>query len=81
MSEDQAREEDEVGVGEVVMEFPVQCLAHQPQGLLKVVCNEKQVGSGRWHTLAIGLGPWRSRFVCCFISLWTSFQCIFVSAK
>jgi hypothetical protein len=44
VSEDQAREEDEVGVGEVVMVFPVQGLAHQPQGLLKVVCNEKQVG-------------------------------------
>ncbi len=44
VSEDQAREEDEVGVWEVVMVFPVQCLAHQSQGLLKVVCNEKQVG-------------------------------------
>jgi hypothetical protein len=36
------------------MVFSVQCLAHQPQGLLNVICNEKQVGSGRWHTLAIG---------------------------
>ncbi len=35
VSEDEAREEDEVGVREVVMEFPVQCLAHQPQGLFK----------------------------------------------
>ncbi len=24
---------------------------------LKVVCNKQQVGSGRWHTSAIGLGP------------------------
>jgi hypothetical protein len=54
VSEDEAREEDEVGVWEVVMVFSVQCLAHQPQGLLNVICNEKQVGSGRWHTLAIG---------------------------
>ncbi len=55
VSEDQAREEDEVGVGEVVMVFSVQGLAHQPQGLLKVVCNEKLVWSGRWHTLYIAI--------------------------
>jgi hypothetical protein len=31
---------------------------------LKVVCNENQGGSGRWHTFGIGLRLWRSRFVC-----------------
>jgi hypothetical protein len=30
---------------------------------LKVVCNEKGGWTGRWQTLAIGLGPWRSRFL------------------
>ncbi len=29
---------------------------------LKLVCNENQGGSGRWHTFGIGLGPWRSMF-------------------
>jgi hypothetical protein len=53
----------------------------QLKSQLKEVCNEEQVGWGRWHTLAKDLRPWRSRFVCCFISLLSSFQCIFVSAK
>jgi hypothetical protein len=30
---------------------------------LKVVCNENQGGSGRWHKFRIGLRPWRLRFV------------------
>jgi hypothetical protein len=29
---------------------------------LKVVGNENQGRSGRWHTFGIGLGPWRSMF-------------------
>jgi hypothetical protein len=29
---------------------------------LKVVCNENQGGSGRWHTFGIGIGSWRSMF-------------------
>jgi hypothetical protein len=36
---------------------------------LKVVCNENQEGPGRWHTFGMGLGLWRSRFVCCLILL------------
>jgi hypothetical protein len=36
---------------------------------LKVICNEKEGGPGRLQTFAIGLGPWRSRFVCLLIWL------------
>jgi hypothetical protein len=40
-----------------------------PCVLLEEVFNEKQGGLGRCHTFAIGLGPWRSRFVCRLILL------------
>ncbi len=32
--------------------------------VLKVICNAKEGGSGKWQTSAIDFGPWRSRFVC-----------------
>jgi hypothetical protein len=35
---------------------------------LEIVCNEKQGGSGRWHTFAVGLEPWWSRFIHWFSS-------------
>jgi hypothetical protein len=37
-----------------------------------LVCNEKGGRMERWQTFAIGLGPWRSRFVCHLILLWFS---------
>ena len=33
----------------------------------KVVCNDKEGGPGRWQTFAIGLGQWRSSYVCLLI--------------
>ncbi len=45
--------------------------------ILKVVCNENQGGSGRWHTFGICLGPWRWRFVCCLILLSSLFSIYF----
>jgi hypothetical protein len=51
------------------MVFPVKCLAHQSQGLLNVICNEKQVGSGRWHMIAIFISDRGDR--CLFVVLFS----------
>ncbi len=49
------------------------------QEFFKVVCNEKHGGGGR-HTFALGLRPWRSRFVCRLILL-SSFVSINISVS
>ncbi len=48
--------------------------------ILKIVCNENQGWSGRWHTFGIGIGSRRSMFFWLLILLSSLFYCISVSA-
>ncbi len=43
--------------------------------LLSYYCNETQMCQESWHTLSIGLGPWRSMFYCKFILMSSFIQC------